>query len=93
MRRTTKYVIPRKGEALTWESPGTVFVFACIFDRLKQEIATSRYALLAMTVVFDIFRTDFGAISYQIFTSFRGLALPAKKVRTVMVRTFGYVLI
>ena len=28
LHRTTKHVIPRKGEALTWESPGTMFVFA-----------------------------------------------------------------
>ena len=41
LRRTTEYVIPRRGEAPTWESPGTMFVFACIFDEWYQEIATS----------------------------------------------------
>ena len=41
LHRTTKYVIPRRGEAPTWESPGTMFVLAAFFDRLYQEIATS----------------------------------------------------
>ncbi|MBR4289581.1 MAG: hypothetical protein IKT52_02955, partial [Oscillospiraceae bacterium] len=43
--------IPRRGEAPTWESPGTMFDFSAFIDGLYQEIATSRYALLAMTVV------------------------------------------
>ena len=41
LHRTTKYVIPRRGDAPTWESPGTMFVFAAFFDGLYQEIATS----------------------------------------------------
>ena len=49
LHRTSKYVIPRRGKAPTWESPGTMFVFVVFFDRLYQEIATSRKALLAMT--------------------------------------------
>ena len=42
-------VIARRGKAPTWQSPGTMFAFALLADRLKQEIATSRCALLAMT--------------------------------------------
>ena len=48
LHRTTKYVIPRRGEAPTWESPGTMFVSALLFDLLYQEIATGLTAL-AMT--------------------------------------------
>ena len=39
--RTIEHVIPRRGKAPTWESPGTMLVFAVFFDRLYQEIATS----------------------------------------------------
>ncbi|WP_221936051.1 hypothetical protein, partial [Klebsiella pneumoniae] len=41
LQRTIKHVIPRKGEALTWESPGTMFVSALLFVPSYQEIATS----------------------------------------------------
>ena len=41
LHRTFKYVIPRRGEAPTWESPGTMFASAYVFNRLYQEIATS----------------------------------------------------
>ena len=41
LHRTAKYVIPRRPERPTWESPGTMFVFALLFDLLYQEIATS----------------------------------------------------
>ena len=49
------HVIPRRGEAPTWESPGTAFRIAVQVDKWYQEIATShRIAmLLAMTVVID----------------------------------------
>ena len=53
LHRTTKDVIPRRDEAPTWESPGTMFVFALLIDAWKQEIATSRYARLAMTCFFE----------------------------------------
>ena len=36
-----KYVIPRKGYALTWESPSTISDFAVQNDEWYQEIATS----------------------------------------------------
>ena len=36
-----KCVIPRKGYALTWESPGTMFDIAVQGGKLYQEIATS----------------------------------------------------
>ncbi len=35
------FVIPRKGEALTWESPGTILEAAQLFVLREQEIATS----------------------------------------------------
>ena len=41
LHRTTKDVIPRRGEAPTWESPGTMFDFSAFIDGLYQEIATS----------------------------------------------------
>ena len=52
---TNYHVIPRKGEALTWESPGTMVRCAVQAGELYQEIATSHRTamLLAMTVVID----------------------------------------
>ena len=41
-----------------------------ILRMLGERIATS-LTLLAMTMIFDTFRTDFSAISYQISMSFR----------------------
>ena len=35
------YVIPRKGEALTWESPSTIVCRAVQADEPYQEFATS----------------------------------------------------
>ena len=37
---TSNYVIPRRLEESTWESPGTVFVTAQQIDGWYQEIAT-----------------------------------------------------
>ena len=34
------YVIPRRPNGPTWESPGTMFVFALQIDEQYQEIAT-----------------------------------------------------
>ena len=50
------HVIPRRGGAPTWESPGTAFRVAVQVDEWYQEIATSHRTamLLAMTVVFDV---------------------------------------
>ena len=41
LHRTTRHVIPRRGNAPTWESPGTMFIFVYVFDEWYQEIATS----------------------------------------------------
>jgi len=41
MQKASKYVIPRKDEVLTWESPGTMLVTAAQIGRWYQEIATS----------------------------------------------------
>ena len=43
LHRTTRYVIPRRGVAPTWESPGTLFVSAVLFDGLYQEIAPQAF--------------------------------------------------
>ena len=67
--RTSKYVIPRRGKAPTWESPGTMFVPACIFDGTYQEIATSRRALLAMTWKFGGWLRRFKQIDKLKFAS------------------------
>ena len=39
--QSPNHVIPRRGKAPTWESPGTMFDSALCIDGLYQEIATS----------------------------------------------------
>ena len=46
--RTINHVIPRRGNAPTWESPGTMYISAQQVDDWYQEIVTGLKAL-AMT--------------------------------------------